>query len=105
MASYEDATRCPQCGQPGNVRKKLKPQAGGTTLHVVYCENERCEWFDTAWNVSVRPDGTVPDPQDFKGKPKTYAKGPSDAQLEAQIAYLMRQLQDGNEIKNPNAPR
>ena len=74
---YQEATRCPECKEPGNVRVKrpAPPQAGlprGTTVHVVYCENKRCEWFNTSWLVQVNPDGSIPVPRDHTGEPKLY---------------------------------
>lgn len=76
--SYEDATRCPKCQEPGNVRQKRPAPKGanlprGTSIHTVYCVNERCKWFETPWLVQINADGTVPEPKDHRGAQKTYA--------------------------------
>lgn len=73
--TYEEATQCPKCGLPGNVR--IKKPAGrnlppGTQLHTVYCENERCSWYNTCWFVQLNPDGSIPPPSDHRGEPKLY---------------------------------
>lgn len=70
MATYEEATACPKCGISGNVRVDRKLNDGSRLLSV-YCENTACKWYDTPWNVSVRADGSIPDPVMHKG-PKTY---------------------------------
>jgi hypothetical protein len=71
--SYDAAKRCPKCEQPGNVRL-IDPllDGKGTTLHHIYCENERCEWYNTPWIVQVNADGTVPPPRDNTDTPKEY---------------------------------
>ena len=70
MASLDEAQKCPKCGLTGNVRnERMFPDR--TKLLNIYCENDRCSWYNTSWNVSVRSDGSIPDPQIHKG-PKTY---------------------------------
>lgn len=101
MANYTDAIVCPQCGLTGNVRKKIKD--GPNSLHMVYCENERCSWFDTPWNVTVRPDGSVPDPQIHMGQ-KHYKVSKSDVERARQIseeyaAKLLEQSLKGGEAR------
>lgn len=72
MAStFEDAKLCPRCNNPGEDRNQTPDQNGGKT-HFIYCMTNTCEWYDTPWSVTVRRDGTVPDPADFYKKPKLY---------------------------------
>lgn len=71
MASYDDASRCPKCGVTGKLSHD-DPYGPGERLHTLTCENSRCSWFETIWTVLLLADGTVPDPQDFSKKKKTY---------------------------------
>lgn len=84
MASYEDAIVCPKCGMTGKLRGRPIPD-GMNRLHMIYCENVRCEWYDTPWNVTVRADGSVPDPQDFAHRQKTYMVSASEAERSRQF--------------------
>jgi hypothetical protein len=73
--TYEEAKRCPKCQTPGEDRRQTSagealPQ--GTKIHHIYCVNERCEWYNTPWMIQVNVDGSVPPPQDHRGKPKVY---------------------------------
>lgn len=70
MATFEEAKCCPKCGVAGNIRV-TKTNRDRSKLLTIYCENPRCKWYDTPWNVSVLADGSIPDPQSYKG-PKTY---------------------------------
>lgn len=70
-STYEEATRCPKCSEPGKARLK-QPQGGGIMLHHVYCENRRCEWYNTCWIIQVNKDGSVPPPRDHTNSPKEY---------------------------------
>lgn len=90
QTTYEQATRCPKCKNPGQVIKK--EQAGpelpyGTQRHVVQCRTEVCVWFATDWIVQVNPDGSVPPDQTEKHKADAAKAAlgmpiPSDDQLE-----------------------
>lgn len=76
QTTYEDATRCPKCGKPGDVRKKTSAIGTGlprgTQQHHIYCMNELCIWYNTCWFVQVNPDGSVPAPKNHTGEPKVY---------------------------------
>jgi hypothetical protein len=110
-ASYEDATRCPKCGMPGHVRSKqpVLGRAKGTQLHLTFCENEVCQWYDTSWPVQVNPDGTVPVFEHHDPRDKAYPKRMiTDEATDKTIKALSRQLeleQGGRantaEIRNP----
>ena len=104
--TYEEATRCPKCEEPGNARSKV-PQGGGTTLHTVYCENTRCEWFNTPWLVQVNADGSVPAPRDHTGSAKVYKPNAGDEELARRVLEATMRDQDlstqaGAEVNNPN---
>ncbi len=111
--TYEEATRCPKCGKPGEVRGKrpAPPAAGlrpGTTIQHVYCTTELCSWFNTCWMIQVNPDGTIPPPQNHTGKNKIYSRDPSADEMakrvreaiDAQIAIETERGGHG-EIRNP----
>jgi hypothetical protein len=114
-ASYEEATRCPKCEMPGRVRSK-QPVLGrpkGTQLHLVYCENDRCTWYDTSWPVQVNPDGTVPvferaadhlDPREKVYPKQTNTDEATDRvvrALERQVELELGGRNNTAEIRNP----
>jgi len=112
-STFEEASRCPKCSKPGEDRKTVNVGGQndlprGTTVHLIYCMNELCPWFDTCWNVQVRPDGSVPAPKNHTGEAKIYA-GFKDHDVRAKelIDYLkaeeQAQTQPGFEIRNPYA--
>ena len=110
-ATYEEATRCPKCEQPGEVKiKQEAPKQArlpkGTMIHTVYCFNDRCKWYNTSWLVQVNADGTVPAPSDHRGEPKVYSGFEGhDAEANAVRAALQRQVEaeigGKGEIRNP----
>lgn len=78
LPTYEEACLCPRCSQAGSVRVKnaAPPDAHlprGTQIHLVYCENKECRWYNTPWTVQVNADGSVPAPRDHTKEPKLYA--------------------------------
>jgi hypothetical protein len=74
--TWEEASRCPQCGQPGESIKKIPMPPGsgiprGTVVHTVKCQNtKRCDFG--VWLVQVNPDGSVPPKTDHTGHEKKY---------------------------------
>jgi hypothetical protein len=113
-STYEEATRCPKCGNPGNVRKKTAaPREAnlprGTTIHHVYCEHELCPWYDTTWMVQVNADGSVPPPKNHRGQPKIYQGFENHDQMarditaamEAQVRRETDPDQSQHEIRGP----
>ena len=60
MASLDEAQKCPKCAFTGAVRSE-RTFPDRTKLLSIYCENERCSWYNTSWNVSVRSDGSIPE--------------------------------------------
>jgi hypothetical protein len=72
MATLEEAKRCPKCEQPGEEGQLVSREANGSRNVQIWCRNKRCKWFNTAWTITIRSDGSVPDPQDHSGKAKQY---------------------------------
>lgn len=65
--TWEEASRCPRCGQPGEdtkqqvVRNVRMPRGGQRpTMHQLTCRNELCLWYNTHWMVQVNADGSIP---------------------------------------------
>lgn len=68
--SYEDASRCPRCDIPGDHTSSTpakNSRGKPVSIHMFYCRNENCRWFNTSWIVQVNPDGTIPDPNSDRG--------------------------------------
>lgn len=112
MATYEEARQCPKCGQSGEDAKTIPAPttahlARGTTIHLIYCRQKLCKWFDTCWQVQVNPDGSIPEPKDHTGEPKLYANVEGHNELAKKIEEaLMIQRErevtpDQREIRNP----
>lgn len=60
---FEEATRCPKCGQVGYQAssRNVKSQATGrrVTVYVYKCDNNLCLWYNTGWLVQPSGDGVV----------------------------------------------
>jgi hypothetical protein len=74
QTTFEEASRCPQCRQPGKDVRVIPIPLGtpgvtrGAKIHTILCQN--CDFG--VWLVQVDPDGSVPPPQDHTKKPKLY---------------------------------
>lgn len=69
---FEQASRCPKCDTPGEDRN-TSPGPNGSTLHHVYCVNEKCVWYNTPCQlIQVNKDGSIPPPKDHTGEKKIY---------------------------------
>jgi hypothetical protein len=107
MATFEEAKQCPKCKQPGEEGKFIVSadrQSGSKTVQI-FCRNNRCKWFNTPWTVTVKADGSVPDPQDHSRRPKTYT-GFEDhdriaRQVQAAIEADEARAVEGGEIRYP----
>jgi hypothetical protein len=113
--TYEEATRCPKCGNPGEVAIKAPaPRQArlprGTQIHTVYCRRELCPWNNTCWMVQVNADGTVPAPKNHRGEPKLYAGFEGHDNQANELIKQVRenaaleeeqQRQPGHEQRNP----
>lgn len=98
--TWQEAIACPRCGLTGDEatkeRRQVRPQPGatkGATTHVFYCRNNRCRWFNTSWTVQVNPDGTIPDPNEYRPKQFTDRYDPA---LAAQIKANIERLQEAS---------
>jgi hypothetical protein len=115
--TFEEASKCPRCGQPGEKGAEIPAPPGrgvpaGAKLLTIWCRNgnkafsEDCRWFNTSWLVQVNPDGSVPPPSDHKGEPKEYV-GDFGSDEEAQRIRnqleeeRLRQQNPGNELRSP----
>lgn len=90
QSTYEEATRCPKCSLPGEVKIKRPAPADahlprGTEIHTVYCKTTLCPWYNTCWIVQVNPDGSVPPPKNHTREPKVYSGIEGHDELAAQL--------------------
>lgn len=87
--TFEEACRCPKCGQPGASTKQIT-HPSGTTIFTVLCENSLCLWYNTGWLVQRNRDGSIPERE----------RGPRGADKDfvpytpEQEAYARRVLED-----------
>ena len=111
--TIDEASRCPRCKIPGeqvsDTPVKGSTLAPGTRVLLLYCRNDACRWYNTAWPVQVRPDGTVPIVEHNKND-KTYPGMMSDAESARIANAVSRQYQaetqpGGAEVINPNSRR
>lgn len=106
--TFEEAKKCPKCGQPGEdmgSRKVQSPNSGKMVeIHSIYCRTQLCTWFDTMWIVQVNEDGTVPQAYSQLGR-KQYPKLSPEMEskvndsIRAQLAAETKP--GGSEIINP----
>lgn len=96
MATFEEASRCPKCEQPGRPGSPQPSAKPGVRVVPVTCENERCRWYNTGWLVQLNPDGSVPDPSETPRGPKQFdrADGLTIAQNMQQAAEYAQFFQD-----------
>jgi hypothetical protein len=76
--TFEEAKRHSVCGEIGLEVGTTKPEGAprGTLVHIIECQNERCQDHKERWLVQTRPDGTVPTPGE-RG-PKAFGGLPGD---------------------------
>jgi hypothetical protein len=105
--TYEEAKKCPKCGQPGDVRQ-VKPSRNNrgeeVEVHMVYCVTVLCTWHETAWVVQVNKDGSIPPAYQGLGQ-KQYPtiSQESASRIEDNIRrQLEAETRPGSEIRNPN---
>lgn len=103
--TFEEAKKCPRCGLPGDDTSQV-PAARQAVVHVIFCRNSACRWFNTSWLVQVNKDGSIPTAEHQKNEDKKF---PVDARLAAQAEEIQRamradreaQTRKGAEIRNP----
>jgi hypothetical protein len=58
---FEEASRCPTCGEPGKALQVTNANNYGDRLHHFQCDNaNRCRHYQTGWVVQVSADGSIP---------------------------------------------
>ena len=67
--TWEEAKRCPKCGNPGDDQKQVSLPRGRGSIHYIYCTTQLCPWYGTCWMVQTRPDGTIPNRLEQLGPP------------------------------------
>jgi hypothetical protein len=104
--TFEEASRCPKCGQPGEDKKKRKVRKGRNwvEIHTIYCRNQLCRWLDTAWLVQVNEDGSIPQAYQQLGD-KQFPKLSPESETRVQEAMEEQLRQEtqpgGGELRNP----
>ena len=67
--TIDQARRCPKCQELGAKASEAPGASRGSKEITFRCENERCVWFEqTCSVVTVRPDGSIPDPKRHRPK-------------------------------------
>jgi hypothetical protein len=93
QTTFEEASRCPNCKQPGKDTKSIPVPFGtpgvtkGAKIHTIECQN--CDFG--VWLVQVDPDGSVPPPQDHTKKKKLYLGFEGHDQAAMQLAKQVRE--------------
>lgn len=105
QTTFEEASRCPRCEQPGKEVKKMKALGvPGATVHTLMCMTTGCPWYKTTWLVQTNRDGSVPPPSNHFGSPKVYVGFEGHDQMARDIRAAIAadeaaQRQAGSEIK------
>jgi hypothetical protein len=63
--SFAEASKCPVDGTTGREVSRTPAPKGSTrgSVNVVLeCTQTRCRYHDVGWIITIRPDGTIPDP-------------------------------------------
>ena len=105
--TFEDAKHCPKCDMPG---EDVSSQPGRDSknrqvlLHMIFCRNDACPWFNTSWVVQVNSDGSIPQPYSQIGEKKYPLVSPETAtRIEESIQrQLAAETQPGAEVRNPH---
>lgn len=95
--TWEEARRCPRCKNPGVESeaegRRLTSAPGvtrGAQIHVIYCLNEHCRWYNTSWTVQTNPDGTIPPPTTNRQKFFRPLPGVSEERINAYAEAMQR---------------
>jgi len=63
MATWEEASKCPRCNQPGRQTSAVPSGNPGNKVVTLKCENSACPWGrdpeDLGWIVELDPQGNV----------------------------------------------
>jgi hypothetical protein len=105
LATLDEAQRCPRCNNPGKkIAERPVANSGGHKVIIMECVTEGCVYgpdknlrlTGERYFFQVRPDGTIPDPEDNPQKafPKeNNAVFGSDDEFE-QVRETMRRAQE-----------
>lgn len=75
----------------------------GVVAHMIFCRNDKCEWFDTSWVVQVNADGSVPEAYKGIGRKQFPALSKESEQKvrDAVDAQIKAETSGQGEIRNP----
>lgn len=106
--TWEEATACPKCRQPGKDTGKRPGRRRGTYVHTIKCEgNQLCPWYGTTWVVQVNEDGSIPEAYSALG-PKQYQSISQESMTrieEAMDRQLKAETSGEGEVRNPHSGR
>lgn len=67
--TIDEARRCPKCQELGKKVLEAPGNSRGSKELTYTCENDRCKWYgQTCSVVTVRSDGSIPDPNRHRAK-------------------------------------
>ena len=105
--TWEEASRCPKCDQPGRdggVRPGNRP---GVKVHMLYCTNQLCLWWEGGdngmpWLVQVNRDGSIPRANTLGQKQFLPVSQESETRINEALERQIRAETSGQgEIRNP----
>ena len=104
--TFEEAKLCPKCELPGDdVSSSAGKDSRGkpVVLHMIFCRNDTCKWYNTNWIVQVNSDGSIPQAYSQVGD-KKYPKLSQESvtRIEESIQrQLAAETEPGAEVRNP----
>lgn len=99
--TIDEARRCPKCQELGRKLSEARGASRGSKEITFICENDRCKWYgQTCSVVTVRSDGSIPDPNRHRSKQFTAIPDRTD-QVQAMIDRQLVAERSGqnNEIR------
>jgi len=77
--TWEEASLCPRDGAfTGKVISQRNVKGEGT-IYTLVCPESNCSFHDMGWIVQKRPDGTIPDPQTDRSRPRQFKNTMTEA--------------------------
>ena len=89
MVTFEEASRCPKCDNPGEQKEKRADRTHD--LYIFTCQNKVCLWYQTDWVVQRNSDGTIPERE--VNRLKTFPVVPGMSQEKA-IEQVKKTIKD-----------
>jgi len=104
--TFEEAKLCPKCELPGEdvSTSPAKDSRGApVVLHMIWCRNDTCKWYNTSWVVQVNSDGTIPQAYSQIGDKKypTISQESATRIEENYLRQLQAEVEPGAEVRNP----